>query len=194
MLLGSFKLRMLVVIVIATLAGLAMQSDNRSQSLVSPVLKYVMKDYGIQEKMALYLENMRGPGKGEGVPASGNITIQKPCVATGVTQHYGWYWNEDKGKQEFNAGMVLKVREGTLVRPVLSGRVDAISIKQDGRQVKVVHDNGLISIYGGLQEVLVRQGAKVETGGVLGKTGEGLYFELQNEEGPLSPETIFADT
>lgn len=185
---------MLVVIIIATLSGLAMQSDNRTQNMVSPVLRYVMRDYGVQEKLALYWENMRGSskGEGEGVPASGDITIQKPCLITGIVKHYGWNWNENLGKQEFSPGMVLKVREGTLVQPVLSGSVDAIISKKDGRQVRVVHDDGLISIYGGLQEVLVGQGAKVNTGDALGKTGQRIYFELQNAEGPLNPETIFA--
>jgi len=193
-LLGSFKLRMLIVIVIATLTGLAMQSDNRSERMLSPVITYVMRDYGVQKKLAIYLENMRGPGSGEGVPASGDITMQKPCTIIGVKEHYGWYWNEAERKQEFNPGMVLKVKPGTLVEPILVGKVDGISSARGGRQVKVVHEDGLVSVYGGLQEVLVKEGTEVEVGKVLGKSGEQLYFELQNGEGPLNPESIFAGT
>jgi len=193
-LLGSFKLRMLAVIVIAALSGLAMQSDNRSQNLVAPVLRYVMQDYNVQEKLAFYLENMSGAGKGQGeeVPASGDIILQKPCTVKGIAENYGWFWNESRSKQEFNPGMVLKVRKGTLVQPVMSGRVDGISRKNNGRQVTIIHNDGLTSIYGGLQEVLVGQGEEVRTEDVLGKTGEKLYFELQNAEGPLNPKSLFA--
>lgn len=189
--LGSFKLRMLAVIVIAALSGLAMQSDNRSQNLVAPVVRYVMQDYGVEEKLTSYLENMSGAGKGQGVPASGDIILQKPCTFTGVAKHYGWSWSEGQSKQVFNPGMVLIVREGTLVQPVMSGKVDGISNKSSGRQVKIVHNDGLISIYGGLREVLAGQGDEVSTGDVLGKTGEKLYFELKNAEGPLNPESLF---
>jgi len=192
--LGSFRLRMLAVIVIAVLAGLAMQSDNRCERAVAPVLRYVMRDYGVQEKLALYMENIRGKSSGQGIPTSGDILMQKPCSITAVEQHYGWYWNEDKGKQEFNPGMVLQVEPGALVKPILGGKIDEVSMRKDGRQVKVVHQDGMISIYGGLQEVLIKEGALVQAGQVLGKTGSELYFELQNQDGPLNPESIFADT
>lgn len=190
--LGSFKLRMLVVIVIATLVGLAMQSDNRVARAVSPIIRYVMRDYGVEEKLALYLDNIQGKKAGEGAPVSGDIIMQKPCSIIGTEQHYGWYWNDSKQKQEFNPGMVLQVKSSTLVKPILGGKVDGISNKENGREVKVVHGDGLASIYGGLQEVLVKEGTRVDTDQVLGKSGEELYFELQNVDGPLNPESVFA--
>ena len=51
--LGSFKTRLLIVIVIVTLAGLAMQSNNGSREVVEPVIAYVMKDYQIETKKRL---------------------------------------------------------------------------------------------------------------------------------------------
>lgn len=189
--LGSFKLRMLIVIVIAALTGLALQSDNRPASAVAPVIRYVMRDYGVQGKIALYLENIWGKSSGEGVPASGDIIMQKPCHISVVKQHYGWYWNDGRQKQEFNPGMLVEVEAGTLVKPILAGKVVSISDQEEGRQVTVTHNDGLVSVYGGLQEVLIKEGGEVQSDQVLGKSGEELYFELQNADGPLNPESIF---
>jgi murein DD-endopeptidase MepM/ murein hydrolase activator NlpD len=183
---------MLVVIVIAALTGLALQSDNRPAKVVAPVIRYVMRDYGVQEKIALYLENIWGKGSGEGAPASGDIIMQKPCDISVVKQHYGWYWNDSLQKQEFNPGMVMQVENGTLVKPILAGKVERISDQAGGRQVTVTHHDGLVSVYGGLQEVLIKEGGAVQPDQVLGKSGEELYFELQNTDGPLNPESIFA--
>lgn len=194
MMLGSFRLRMLAVIVVAALAGLAMQSDNRCAQAVAPVLRYVMRDYGVQEKLAWYMENMRGQSTGQGIPASGDIVMQKPCGIKAIKEHYGWYWNGEQGKQEFNPRMVLQVETGALVKPVLDGKVDGIAARKDGREIRVVHRDGLVSVYGGLQEVFVKAGAAIDTRQVLGKSGDELYFELQNQDGPLNPESIFADT
>lgn len=191
--LGSFKIRMLMVIVIAVLVGLALQSDNRSQEVVSPIIKYVMRDYGVEEKLALYLENMLGQSSGQGVQASGDVTMQPPCSINSIKQHYGWYWNGKDQKQEFNSGIVLQVEGNTLVKPTMAGRIDSISSDKDGRSVKIVHSDGLISVYGRLQEVLVKKGAAVSSDQVLGKTGKSLYFELQNEDGPINPESLFKD-
>jgi len=56
--LGSFKTRLLLVIILVTVAGLAMQSNNGSREVVEPVITYVMKDYQIEKKVATFAHNI----------------------------------------------------------------------------------------------------------------------------------------
>lgn len=188
--LGSFKVRMLLVVVIAALVGLAMQSDNRSHDLVEPVISFVLQDYQVEEKVAVYLENLRQE-KPEELPVSGDTTLQRPCEVIEVEYPYGWYWNGDEEKQEFSPGVALKVKENTLVRPVMAGKVVSISGGGMKRVIRIRHNEDFESLYRGLQEVLVEENQMVDKGQALGKTGKSLYLELQNQEGPISPNALF---
>lgn len=188
--LGSFKVRMLVVVVIATLAGLAMQSDNRSHDLVRPVISFVLRDYQVEEKVAVYLENLRQE-KQEELPVSGDATLQQPCEFIEVEHFYGWYWDAGEGKQEFFPGVSLKVKENTLVRPVMAGKVVSISGGGKKRTIRIQHNEDFASLYQGLQEVLVEENQVVDKGQALGKAGKSLYLELHNLEGPVSPNALF---
>ena len=50
--LGSFRIRMLVVIVIAALVGLSLQSGHSSSMMVQAVYRIHNKDYGVQDTLA----------------------------------------------------------------------------------------------------------------------------------------------
>ncbi|WP_157048880.1 hypothetical protein [Syntrophomonas palmitatica] len=103
--LGSFKIRLLLVIVIVTLAGLSVQANNESQQVVKPVLQYILKDYGFEDKMTAYIDNLWDNGKGQGVPTSGTAVLQVPCKYIKIERYYGWYWNREDKKQEFSPGV-----------------------------------------------------------------------------------------
>jgi murein DD-endopeptidase MepM/ murein hydrolase activator NlpD len=187
--LGSFKTRLLIVIVIATLAGLAMQSNNGSREVVEPVIAYVLKDYGVEKKIATFVHNVRDDRSI--ISVSGTAAMQLPCEYQELTQRYGWYWDEEEEKQRFYPGLSLKVDENTLVKPVMAGEVIEISQDSTGRTVLMQHDDEVCSLYGGLKEVLVEENTRVELEDALGKSGSSLYLEMRNQDGPLNVNYLF---
>jgi len=189
--LGTFRIRLLLVIVIVTITGFIMQSDNRSREVVEPVLRYVLKDYGVEQRIANYIKNYRDARSETVVPASSSKNLQKPCAIVGIKKQYGWYWDSNEKKQVFYPGISLTVRENTLVRPVLPGRVAEISSSAEGRMIKIEHDTDFYSVYRGLSEVLVQKDAQVESDQVIGKNGTSLYLELRDRDGPVNPDSLF---
>jgi murein DD-endopeptidase MepM/ murein hydrolase activator NlpD len=86
----------------------------------------------------------------------------------------------------------LKVDNSTLVKPIMKGQVEKISGQGNNRTVLIKHENELFSLYGGLKEVLVEEKQIVDINKTLGKTGTSFYFEIRNQDGPLNPQSIFA--
>jgi murein DD-endopeptidase MepM/ murein hydrolase activator NlpD len=187
--LGSFKARMLIVIIIVTLAGLAMQSNNGSREVVEPVIAYIMKDYGIEKKVATFVHNIRE--NQSIIPVSGDTTMQLPCEYLELHQKYGWYWNAEEQKQSFYPGISLKVKENTVVRPIMNGKVEEISENDEGRTILLSHDDQIYSLYVGLKEVLIEEQDKVNLDDTLGKCSNSLYLELRNQDGPLNINYLF---
>lgn len=187
--LGSFKTRLLIVIVIVTLAGLAMQSNNGSREVVEPVIAYVLKDYGVEKKIAAFIHNVRD--NRSVITVSGDAATQVPCEYLELIRKYGWYWDPVEQKQSFYPGLSLKVKDNTLVKPVLAGKVAKISRGSKGRTVLLRHENGIYSLYGGLKEVLVEEGGRVGLDDALGKCGGSLYLEMKNQDGPLNVNYLF---
>ncbi|HAA08567.1 MAG: peptidoglycan DD-metalloendopeptidase family protein [Syntrophomonadaceae bacterium] len=190
--LGSFRIRMLVVILIVMLVGLSVQSDHSSRYVIESVLNnYVLKDYGVETKLAMLLDNTRSRISDGDVPVMSHKEMQSPCDYLTVARRYGWNWNEESRRQEFYPGVLLIVKENTLVRPVLAGEVVEVSRQEDARTILIKHSPDLFSYYQGLQEVLVRENQHIDQRQILGKTGKNLYFELRDEDGPLDPHSLF---
>ncbi|MEN6348564.1 MAG: M23 family metallopeptidase [Syntrophomonas sp.] len=188
--LKNFKLRLLLVIVITAATGLAMQTGGQSRELVEPAIKYVLRDYGMDKKLANWLENMRSRPENELLPVQGNSSLQLPCEFLSIERNFGWYWNENEKKQEFSPGVDLKVKENTLVKPVLEGRVEDISVKGDRRSLHIKHSDNMYSFYEGFNEILVEEGTEVTGNQVLGKSSERLHLEIRNQDGPLNPSQL----
>ncbi len=189
--LGSFRSRMLAVIVIAALAGLSMQSGHSSKKIVEPVIRYVMKDYGVQENMARYISKLKDKQNAETVPASTPTTLQQPCEFANIEREYGWHWNEDTQQQEFFPAVLINVEENSAVKPIYAGRVADISSDERGKTVLIDHGGSLYSSYGGLREVLVDKEQKVEKDNIIGRTSQELYFQMTSKDGPLNPNKLF---
>lgn len=185
--LGSFRVRMFAVIIIVAITGFGLESGHSSRMIVEPTIRYILKDYGFNNKISLFMENIRPVSKDEKIPASGSSFLQIPCDFEAVERNYGWYYNHDKGKQEFLPGVYLKVEENTVINPILTGQVEKIDRNDEGRTILIKHDNDLYSLYGGLKEILVDNNAPVDNDTVLGKSGKLLYLEIRNSDGPINP-------
>ncbi|WP_054692007.1 peptidoglycan DD-metalloendopeptidase family protein [Syntrophomonas palmitatica] len=80
-----------------------------------------------------------------------------------------------------------------MVKPVMGGKILDITDDAEGRRVKVLHQDGVISSYGGLKEVLVKKNEVLDRQKVLGKSSQKLYLEMENQQGPLNPNSLFQD-
>lgn len=190
--LGSFKIRILIVIVVVAVLGVIMQSNYSSKRVVTPVLQYIMKtDYNNDLKKTFSSLFSRKDKAEQVSPVSGNAVLHTPCEYLKIEKSYGWYYNRGKNKQEFSPGVYLQVKDNTLVKPIIDGTV--VDIKRDNNEgvVTVKHSEGFFSVYGGLKEVLVYQQMKLKTDTPVGKAGEHLYLEVRTNEGPVDPQGIF---
>ncbi len=187
---GTFRVRLLIVIVITTLVSLGMQMNNNTREVITPILSFMLKDYNVEKKAALLWENLGIEPMAPIVPVM-TETFSPPCETYEIDKGYGWYWNQDTKKQEFLPGVQLAVPNNSLVKAVMEGTVSELGSEDGGRTILVEHANGLYSYYAGLKEVLVDEKAKVNQGEVLGKCSPALYFELRGEDGPVNPLSIF---
>lgn len=69
----------------------------------------------------------------------------------------------------------------------------ASNLQGYGKTIIVDHNEGYLSIYTGLSAILVRPGAAVSSGQILGRSGQlpdeenGLYFEIRYHNQPMNP-------
>lgn len=190
--LRRFKLKLLGVIVVVTVVGLIMQSGQVSKQMVEPVLKYVMNnEYDVGAIISQYV-NIPGSNELAGIlPAAGGTVLSPPCEILGVERNYGWYWDKQEKKQKFSSGMHLEVKDGTVVKPIISGQVVEVTQSADQGTALIKHDNNFYSYYGGLTQILVEKGTNIGDGELLGTTGSSLYFEVRGKDGPVNPQSIF---
>lgn len=90
-------------------------------------------------------------------------------------------------------GIDLNFPEGTEIHSVGSGVVDKIvdyGNENLGKGIFVKHDNGETSVYGHMNDIVVREGQKVKEGTMIGhsgntgnSTGPHLHFQQMNEQG-----------
>ncbi len=93
-------------------------------------------------------------------------------------------------------GINIKAPIGTKVKSAASGTVIYVGSKLEeyGNIVIVQHENGLITSYAHLKDIMVKNGASVNSGdiiGTVGKTGDvtdsQLYFEVMKDKKPIDP-------
>ncbi len=189
--LGSFRIRLLMVIVMAAMVGLIMQSGHSSKQVMEPVLHYIMDtDYDIQEVFSTYI-HIPGGDKIKTLPTTTGTVLKMPCDFVDIERTYGWHYSPEVERQEFCPGIYFKVEDNTLVKPILAGTVENVQKEKGNGTVRIRHAANLVSIYGGLKEIKVEKEAKVTEGQAIGKTGERFYFEVRSQDGPVNPQSIF---
>ncbi|NLJ73148.1 MAG: M23 family metallopeptidase [Syntrophomonadaceae bacterium] len=185
-----FKIKLLAIIVVATLVSVGFQVNNHTREIITPVLSFMLKDYEIEKKILVMLENSKIKPEIPTVPAMTD-SFSTPVENYTIQKNYGWYYNANTKKQEFSPGIYLSVSKNSLVKSVMGGTVNSISGEKDSRNITIKHGDNLYSHYKGLKEVLIEEDSPINKGEVLGKSSDYLYFELKSEEGPLNPVTIF---
>lgn len=190
--LRTFKLKMLAVILIIAVMGLMMQSEQYGRQYVQSALRYIMDNkYDLRAVLARYVQIPGWEDLNTALPVSSGVVLRKPCDFLDIELHYGWHWDQDEKKNEFNPGIQLKVIKNTEVRPILSGQVIKVASAGGQKTVLVQHESNLQSLYGGLTQVLVKEGDIIDEDTPVGRTGESFYFEVRGKDGPVNPQSIF---
>jgi murein DD-endopeptidase MepM/ murein hydrolase activator NlpD len=169
-----------------------MQSQHSSKKIIEPVIKYVLKDYGLEQNIAVFINNLKNPDNETVVPTTTEKQgLQVPCNYTGIEHKYGWHWDIPGKQQVFSPGIRLSVSQNSLVKPIGKGQVIEIAEDIEGRAILIKHDEDFYSFYACLEEILVEEDMVVSPDTNIGKTGESLYFEIRNQDGPLNPNILF---
>lgn len=188
----SFKLKLLVVLVLVAVAGLIMQNGQRSRQLVEPVLKLILENkYDVSGLIAQYIPINDRNDISSLVPVSTGMVLRQPCQYAAIQRHYGWYWDQGQRKESFSPGITLDVSENTEVRTILPGQVIEVSRTAGLSSVLITHEANLTSLYSGLKDVTIKQGAIVSDNQIIGHTDRSFYFEVRGKDGPVNPQSIF---
>jgi septal ring factor EnvC (AmiA/AmiB activator) len=92
-------------------------------------------------------------------------------------------------------GIEIRTEEGSAIRAVMPGSVAyADWLKGYGLVVILDHANGFFSLYAHASKLVAKVGEQVQTGQVIGETGDTgltgestLYFELREGAEPVDP-------
>ncbi|MFW5980668.1 MAG: peptidoglycan DD-metalloendopeptidase family protein [Halanaerobiaceae bacterium] len=122
-----------------------------------------------------------------------------PPVSGEVIRSSGWFYHPVFEDWRYQNGITLEGNTGDVVMAADSGTV--VSVTEDdyrGIMVEIDHGEEWSSVYGHLQKASVSAEEVVGKGQEIGLIGESgitdqpsLYFELQNEEGPVDPLDYF---
>ena len=90
--------------------------------------------------------------------------------------------SREGGGESTGRGLDIRAPEGSFVRASRTGRV-AVATRQLvgwGKAVVLDHGDGYVTVYAGLEQLLVSPGTVVQQGNTLGQLGrEPLYFEIR---------------
>nr|WP_294645163.1 peptidoglycan DD-metalloendopeptidase family protein [uncultured Aureimonas sp.] len=126
-------------------------------------------------------------------PASTGIDQFRWPVQGRVVKNFG-----DKVGSRRNDGLNISVPRGTPIKAAENGVViyAGEGLKEFGKTVLVKHDNGLVTVYGYADDILVQRGSTVKRGQEIAKagmTGEAdspmVHFEVRKDSSPVNPMT-----
>ena len=124
-------------------------------------------------------------------PASSGISQFRWPVQGRVVRGFG-----DRNGSRRSDGLDISVPQGSPVKAAENGVViyAGEGLKEFGKTVLIRHDNGLVTVYGHADEILVERGATVRRGQDIAKAGMTgdtdvpmLHFEVRKDSTPVDP-------
>ena len=166
--------------------------------------KFISKDVEVQPEVVDYtMDDITQE------PVVNTTTIINPYLDQSVTVKKDYY--DYQGDEEKQVNSITK-KDNTYIQntgidyvgpnvfdvvSILNGTV--LSVTEDetvGKAIEIKHDNGMISIYQGLSEVMVKKDDVINQGTVIGKSGineldkelgNHLHFEIYDNGMPVNP-------
>lgn len=132
-----------------------------------------------------------------GLERRGSAGFELP-VGGRVTSGYGTRMHPLLGYARFHRGIDLAAASGTPIRAAADGRVSYAGWRGGyGRQVALVHGEGLATSYGHMSRILASPGEQVRRGQIIGlvgssglSTGTHLHFEALRGGRPIDPRSV----
>lgn len=109
---------------------------------------------------------------------------------------YGYRIHPNTRTKKFHAGLDIRAKHGNAVYAAFDGKVLEVkkSTKGYGNTIKILHDNGLVTLYAHLSAFNVKRGDVICKGTVIGKigtsgnaTGPHLHFEIIENKKKVNP-------
>jgi len=109
---------------------------------------------------------------------------------------YGYRIHPNTRTKKFHAGLDIRAKHGNSVYAAFDGKVIEVkkSSKGYGNTIKILHDNGLITLYAHLSAFSVKKGDVICKGKVIGRigtsgnaTGPHLHFEIIENKKKVNP-------
>lgn len=189
-----------------------LQADNAKIRQLSAALDSVEATYAqLRRMIGADIVPDRAPSSGGlpvAVPVFARPAGAPPFYGTGASIPAHWPLDEPgymtrgqvgpSGKDEAHPGLDVAVPVGSAVRAAGGGTVrEAGEDSEYGLYVLLVHPDGYETMYGHLSRVLVRPGAQIMPGAVIGLTGNSgrssaphLHFEIRQNGTALDPLTM----
>lgn len=126
----------------------------------------------------------------------------RPIDSGWLSSRFGFREDPFTGKQTFHRGIDFSVPVGTEVRATGSGTVVEVQQQRGlGKEVKIDHGNGVMTVYAHLDKVLVEKGARVERGAILARSGNTgrstaphLHYEIRVGGRSVNPISYILDS
>ncbi len=111
----------------------------------------------------------------------------RPVKGGWISSKFGYRKSPFTGKREFHSGLDIANRTGTKIYATAAGRVSYTGKKMLlGEVVIIDHGHGVVTRYGHMKKSLVKRGAKVKRGDVIGlmgnsgrSTGPHVHYEVK---------------
>ena len=109
---------------------------------------------------------------------------------------YGYRIHPNTNTKKFHAGLDIRAKYGNSVYAAFDGKVVEVkkSSRGYGNTIKIVHENGLTTLYAHLSAFSVKKGAVICKGKIIGKigtsgnsTGPHLHFEIIENKKKINP-------
>ena len=109
---------------------------------------------------------------------------------------YGYRIHPNTNTKKFHAGLDIRAKQGNCVYAAFDGKVLEVkkSNKGYGNTIKIVHENGLVTLYAHLSAFSVKIGAVICKGKIIGEigttgnaTGPHLHFEIIENKKKINP-------
>jgi len=132
-----------------------------------------------------------------------SINPISPADPTWLTSSYGFRKDPFTHRRTAHHGIDIAGRTGTDIHATGDGTVVLARMARYGygREVKVDHGYGYVTIYGHLEDILVKKGQKVKRGEVIGtlgntgrSTGPHLHYEVRKNGHTVNPMYFFYES
>jgi murein DD-endopeptidase MepM/ murein hydrolase activator NlpD len=122
------------------------------------------------------------------------IPLGRP-VSGKISSRFGKRTDPVNKKKAIHEGVDIKGKRGDRILATASGKViKAMKNGGYGNYVEIDHGNGYITVYGHMQNYLVKKGERIKQGQVIGQvgstgrsTGPHLHYEIQLNKKPIDP-------